>query len=375
MNLGAVRFAAWMFLPLGLGIAAIVAALLLLGGYRQRRALAAMGDAERVRGLLTFDATRRRAYKAVLLVAASLFAFVAAARPQFGKGERLIPRTNLDVIVVLDFSKSMHAQDVQPSRIFRAKVEIERLVRSLRGARFGAVAFAGEAMSFPLTSDGAAVAQFLRQLSPNDMPIGGTAIGRALDKARDLLARDPLSGKHERVIVLVTDGEDLEGSPVEVAKQIGADRTTIHVVQIGGRTPERIPEVGSDGTVQGYRTSADGRPMTTQLSAEGEAQLEAIAEAANGQIVRAEKGTTGIDTIATTLRTRMVTELGERVESVYADVFHYPLVLALLLLVLEAFWPEGPRRHFVRPVPPPRAPRLVLRGLRPSPGTKEAPRG
>jgi len=371
VNVGGLRFAAWIFLPLGLGLAALVAALLVIGGLRQRRALAAMGDAERIRSLLTFDATRRRAAKGVLLVAASLLAFVAAARPQFGRGERLIPRTNLDVILVLDFSKSMHAQDVQPSRIFRAKVEIERLVRSLRGARFGAVAFAGEAMSFPLTSDGAAVAQFLRQLTPNDMPVGGTAIGRALDQARDLLARDPHSAQHERVIVLVTDGEDLEGSPVDVARQIGEGRTTIHVVQIGGRTPERIPEVAADGTVQGYRSTPDGRPMTTQLSSEGEAQLAAIAEASGGQIVRAEKGTTGIDTIATALRTKMVTELSERVESVYADVFHYPLVLALLLLVVEALLPEGPRRNFVRPVPPPRAPRLVLRGLRAAAGKEE----
>jgi len=364
VNLGGIRFAAWYFLPAGLALAALVAGLLVLGGYRLRQATRAVGDPERVRGLFTFDATRRRGGKGVLLVLACLLAFVAAARPQFGKGERLIPRTNLDVILVLDFSKSMHAQDVQPSRIFRAKVEIERLVKSLRGARFGAVAFAGEAMSFPLTSDGAAVAQFLRQLTPNDMPVGGTAIARALNQARDLLARDPNSAQHERVIVLVTDGEDLEGNPVEVARSLGEGKTTVHVVQIGGRTPERIPEVAADGTVQGYRTGEDGRPMTTSLSAEGEAQLEAVAQATGGTLVRAAKGTTGIDTIAAALRKKMVTELGERVENVYADVFHYPLVLALLLLVIEAFWSEAPRRTFSRPVPPPRAPKLALHALR-----------
>lgn len=363
MILGGLRFGAWPFLPIGVGVAALVALLLVLGGYRMRRATAAVGEPARVRELLTFDAARRRGYKGVLLVLATLLSFVAAARPQFGRGERLIPRTNLDVVIVLDFSKSMHAQDVQPSRIFRAKVEIDRLVRSLRGARFGAVAFAGDAMSFPLTSDGAAVAQFLRQLHPNDMPVGGTAIARALDQARDLLARDPLAAKHERVMVLITDGEDLEGNPVDVAKAIGEGRTTIHVVQIGGRTPERIPEVGADGTVQGWRTDADGRPMTTALSAEGEQQLERIAAASGGQIVRAAKGTTGIDAIATALRSKMVTELGERVEHVYADVFHYPLALALVLLILEALLPEAPRRVFSRPVPPPRRPRFWARAV------------
>jgi len=196
------------------------------------------------------------------------------------------------------------------------------------------------------------------------MPVGGTAIARALNQARDLLARDPNSAQHERVIVLVTDGEDLEGNPVEVARSLGEGKTTVHVVQIGGRTPERIPEVAADGTVQGYRTGEDGRPMTTSLSAEGEAQLEAVAQATGGTLVRAAKGTTGIDTIAAALRKKMVTELGERVENVYADVFHYPLVLALLLLVIEAFWSEAPRRTFSRPVPPPRAPKLALHALR-----------
>jgi len=361
VTLGGIRFGAWYFLPIGVGVAALVTLLLVLGGYRLRRATQAMGDSAQVRSLFTFDATRRRGYKGVLLVLATLLAFIAASRPQFGKGERLIPRTNLDVIIVLDFSKSMFAQDVQPSRIFRAKLEVERLVKSLRGARFGAVAFAGDAMSFPLTSDGAAVAQFLRQLSPNDMPVPGTAIARALNHARDLLARDPHSAQHERVIVLVTDGEDLEGNPVDVARQLGENKTTVHVVQIGGRTPERIPEISPDGTVLGYRTTADGHTLTTSLSAEGELQLEGVAKAAGGQLVRAEKGTTGIDTITTALRTKMVTELGERVENVYADVFHYPLALTLLLLLLEAFWPEAPKRIFTRAIPPPKKPR----GLRP----------
>ena len=102
----------------------------------------------------------------------------------------------------------------RPSRIARAKAEVARLIHELAGARFGAVAFAGEPMGFPLTADGAAIAQFFRQLEPNDMPVGGTAIARALERARELLARDPKSNEHSRVILLVTDGEDLEGDPV-----------------------------------------------------------------------------------------------------------------------------------------------------------------
>ena len=106
-------------------------------------------------------------------------------------------------------------------------------------------------MSFPLTSDGAAIAQFFRQLEPNDMPVGGTATARALERARELFARDPKSKDHVRVIVLVTDGEDLEGDPVQVAETCAEEGTRIDVVQIGGRAPEVIPEVGADGKVTG----------------------------------------------------------------------------------------------------------------------------
>ena len=296
-----------------------------------------------------------------MLVLAVLLAFVAAAQPQFGEGKRLIPRTNLDVVLVLDFSKSMYARDVQPSRIFRAKVEIERLIKLLRGARFGAVAFAGEPMGFPLTADGAAIAQFLRQLDPNDMPIGGTAIARALRQARDLLARDPKSRKHKRVIVLVTDGEDLEGNPVAVARNIGSEGTQIHVVQIGGLTGQPIPRVDKNGNFRGWRTTRDGRPLISKLSPEGQEQLQQIAEGSGGKLVRAAKGTTGIDEVARRLRHQMVHELSEKVENVYADVYYYPLLAALLLLLAELLLPEAPRREVVPKAPPPKRRRLRKR--------------
>ena len=205
-----------------------------------------------------------------------------------------MPATNLDVVIVLDYSKSMYARDVAPSRIERAKAEVGRLIAELPGARFGAVAFAGEPLDFPLTSDGAAIAQFFRQLSPNDMPVGGTAIARALEAARELLDRDPLSKDHKRVIVLVTDGEDLEGDPLAVAQSAAQNEITIHVVQIGGRTPEPIPEVNENGEVLGYRKNAEGKTLTTSLSAAGEEPLSKIAESTSGLIVRSQKGETGI---------------------------------------------------------------------------------
>lgn len=341
----------------GTGFALVVAALLVAGAFLLVKAMRRFGDEGLVTSLVTGRAGPRRVLKGVLLVIAVAFGFLALAQPQYGRGSRLIPATNLDVIVVLDYSKSMYARDVTPSRIIRAQNEVGRLIAELPGARFGAVAFAGEPMSFPLTSDGGAISQFFRQLSPNDMPVGGTAIGRALESGRDLLARDPLSKNHRRVLVLVTDGEDLEGDPVSVAQAAKADSTTIHVVQIGGRTPEPIPDVNAAGEAVGIRTDDQGKPITTSLSAEGEAQLAKLAEVTGGRIVRSARGETGLGEVTRALKRMMTEELSEKVEIVYADVYAYPLALAILLLVIEALIPETRRRERALMVPPPKKPR------------------
>jgi Ca-activated chloride channel family protein len=312
---------------------------------RQARAARSFGEVDLLAKLVTHDAKGRRAVKAVLLVLAMLCAFVALARPKFGSGTKIIPATNLDVVVVLDYSKSMYARDIVPSRIARAKAEVARLIQGLPGARFGAVAFAGEPMSFPLTSDGAAIAQFLRQLDPNDMPVGGTATAKALERGREVFARDPKSKDHVRVIVLVTDGEDLEGDPVAVAENCEREGTRIDVVQIGGRAPETIPEVAVDGRITGIRRDDEGKPLTTQLSAEGEAQLAKVAQVTGGTIVRAEHGDTGIDQIARALQRMQREELSERVETVYAEEYAWPLGIAVVLLFAEALVGEAPRRR------------------------------
>lgn len=356
------RFADSVWL-LGALLAVVVAVLLIIGGFKHLRAIRRFGDEKEVQNLITRPAGARRALEGVCLVLAVALGFAAMAKPQYGKGTRLIPATNLDVVLVLDYSKSMYARDVAPSRTERAVSEVGRVIQELPGARFGAVAFAGQPMSFPLTSDGAAIAQFFRGLSPNDMPVGGTAIARALHAARELLERDPLSKKHERVIVLVTDGEDLEGDPVAMAEAAAQAGITIHVVQVGGRTPEPIPDVDQRGRVTGWRTSQDGSPLTTSLSAEGEAQLAKIAEVTGGTVVRSARGALGIDEVKARLKRMMSEELSEKVETVYADVYWIPLSVALGLLGLEALligiwglrlWTLDRRRRAESQLKPPR---------------------
>jgi Ca-activated chloride channel homolog len=331
----------WLF---GALFALAVAGLLVLGAFAGVRALRRFGEPAPVENLLTARVGPRRALKGALSVLALGACFVALAQPQYGWGTRRIPATNLDVIVVLDYSKSMYARDVAPNRIERAKVEVAELIGQLAGARFGAVAFAGEPLSFPLTSDGGAIAQFFRQLTPHDMPVGGTAIARALEAGRSLLERDPQSSKHRRVMLLVTDGEDLEGDPERSAQAAKEAGVGIYVVQIGGRTPEPIPDMDEQGVDRGIRRSEQGQVMTTALSAEGERVLGRIAEITGGNVVRSEAGSTGIDEVTRRLRAMMTEELSERVETVYADVYAYPLVVALLLFLVEAFLPEVRRR-------------------------------
>lgn len=338
-------FPAIVFALLGGALVVGLVAVLVLASFARTRAERRFGDPERVAALVTYDAAGRRAIKGALLVIGLALTLFALARPQFGHGTRLVPARALDVVIVLDFSKSMYARDIVPSRTVRAKAEVAQLIRDLPGARFGAVAFAGEPMSFPLTSDGGAIAQFFRGIEPNDMPVGGTATARALERARELLERDPTTKDHVRHILLVTDGEDLEGDPVSVAQKCAAEGTVIDVVQIGGRAPEIIPEVSTDGRVIGLRRGDDGKPLTTELSAEGEAQLAKIAETTGGMVVRSQNGETGIREVSTHLSKMMREELSERVETVYAEVFWVPLLLCVILLVIEALLLETPRRR------------------------------
>jgi Ca-activated chloride channel family protein len=334
-----VKFAEPLWL-LGTLLALVVAGLLVLGALAGVRALRRFGEEGPVEALLTAKVGSRRALKGTLSVLGLAACFVALAQPQYGWGTRRIPATNLDVVVVLDYSKSMFARDVAPNRSERAKSEVARLITELAGARFGAVAFAGEPLSFPLTSDGGAIAQFFRQLSPHDMPVGGTAIARALEAGRSLMERDPQSSKHKKVMLLVTDGEDLEGDPVQAARLAKDSGIAIYVVQIGGRTPEPIPDIDEQGVDRGLRRNEQGQVMTTALSAEGEQQLAQIAEITGANVVQSGNGSTGIEEVARLLRAMMTEELSERVETVYADVYAYPLALALLLMALEAFVPE-----------------------------------
>lgn len=349
-----------------LPLALVLLAIQVLGDVRRRRASGTLGEAKFIDALVTFDAGPRRAAKGAMRVLVVILAIVAVARPRAGRGHKVVPAADVSAMVVLDFSKSMYAQDVLPSRLERAKSDVLRMIKTLPRVRWGAVAFAGEAISFPPTTDAPEAAAFLSAQSPLEMP-GGTAIGRALELARRQLvpgasessptAADPAVRKNRKaVIVLVTDGEDLEGDPVAVARQAYNDGIRVHVVAIGARAPQPIPDIDPvTGKPRGYIRDDDGSLVTTELSPKAEDQLKAIATESKGRFVHAEDGSTGLATIEAELKSMIAKEGTEHVETLFADVFGYPLGAALLLLLIDTMIGEAPRRRRIaEPAAPPR---------------------
>lgn len=343
----------------------LAAGLPVVAAWRRRRMTARFGDIDVVRGLTAGRGGPWRATRAVLYVLALGFAIVTLAGPQYGSRTRTLRRRGIDVVIALDFSKSMLARDVSPSRIERAKAEIIRLLGELDGDRVGIVAFAGESIEFPMTNDYAALALFFDDLGPYDMPVGGTAIARALIASQRLLLRaeahrsgnapDDEAQARSRVVILMTDGEDHEGDPVEAAEQLAAAGIRVFTVGIGSRSGEPIPTYAPDGTFTGHLSDDEGNPVMSAFTAENEATLERIAEVTHGRYFRAPRGQVGVDQIRHELRQMRQHENETRRVTVHEARYALALFPAFLLLLLESLLPEawiGRRRR--TPAPPER---------------------
>lgn len=331
----------WM-VAVAAGLVAGLASLVPLIGFVRRRALLAeVGEPELVERLMQGRSPGLRAARGILVVLGVALCTLAAARPQLHEGTRMQSRRGIDVVVVLDFSKSMLARDVPPSRIKLAKHELDRFIESLGGDRVGLVAFAGEAIQFPLTTDYEAATLFWRDLEPYDMPVGGTAIARALNAALSLFRNDQLAADRSKVIVLMTDGEDHEGDPVEVAEEAAEAGVQIHVLGIGGSSPELIPQHLPDGTWSGFQRNEADEYITTSLTEENERQLRQIAETTNGSYYRAAPGEVGVEHIYRAIRRLRQSQLDERPVQLYGEAYQSFLLLGLLALIAGSALPRG----------------------------------
>jgi Ca-activated chloride channel homolog len=309
----------------------------------RRRALARLGNPTLIARMSAGVSVPRKVVRAALLcITVGLLAF-ALARPQAGGRARLEKQRGLDLVVALDFSKSMLAKDIYPSRLERAKRELERLMDRLSGDRVGLVAFSGETLTYPPTTDYDAVKLFWRDLSPSDMPVGGTAIGRALTAATEMLSRLRAQGGETRdqVILLLTDGEDTESKPLEAADEAAKLAIKIFAVGIGSRSGELVPEVGENEQANGYIKDRDGKYVTSRLD---EDLLAQIAGKTGGGYLRADAQHFGVEAIEAALARLKRTENETRLVKQYDEIYEYLLLPALLLLLVEACMGERRRK-------------------------------
>jgi Ca-activated chloride channel family protein len=304
----------------------------------RRRALEGFAEAELVRRLAAMVSRRRQLMKAGLLVATVALLVTALARPQFGTRLETARREGQDIVVALDLSASMLAEDVAPSRLEKAKHAVGRLIDRLEGDRIGLVAFAGDAfVQAPLTVDYAAATMFLNAMEPDLLPVPGTNLGRALQVALD--AFDPREEQH-RVLIVITDGEDHEGEITEAVDRARDDAVRIYTVGIGSVEGVPIPDIGPDGARRGFQRDENGEVVTTRLDEE---TLQGIARDTGGKYYRATAGESELDLLGDEIAAMTGRELDAQQFTQFEEQYQIFLGGALLLLFVECFVPERRR--------------------------------
>ncbi len=327
-------------------VPAVAAIVLVTGIGIRRKLISRIGNSKVVELQLKRPSPYLRAAKGIFLVLGLSALVVASARPQYGGRIQMLKKKGIDIVVALDFSKSMLAQDVRPSRIERAKLELSEFIKKLTGDRIGLVAFAGDTMRFPLTIDYKAASTFWGNLGPYDMPIGGTAIGKALNAAVAMLfdnrkdETDTALARRSKVILLLTDGEDHVGDPVEVSKDAAKKGIKIFTIGIGSDSPELIPKYLDDGTTMGYQKSRNGEYVTTSLTAKNEDILKQIAANTGGRYFRAGSDLSGLQSVVDEIRNMKQTEVESRQAVLYDEVFQWFLLPAFLFLLLAYLLPD-----------------------------------
>jgi Ca-activated chloride channel family protein len=308
----------------------------------RNRALAQFGDLALVQKLSATLDRRARATKSVLVLLTVGFLVVALARPQFGTRVETVRSEGQDVMVALDVSRSMLAEDVAPNRLERARLEIMRILQRLDGDRIGLVAFAGNAfVQSPLTVDYGAAALFLNAMDTDLIPIQGTNLGEALTVALDAFEEGT---RDHRVLIVVTDGEDHEGE-IDAALERALDEgVQIHTVGIGSLEGVPIPEFDASGERSGFIRDEEGSVVTTRLD---ESTLERVAEATGGRYFPALGSGANLDPLIEEIAGGEGRELEAREITQFEEQFQIFLGLALLLLLAESLIPERRRKKEV----------------------------
>lgn len=348
----------WYLLPLGLLI--VLAGLGWLALWRAR-VFKALGDSPLVTGLVHISPTRRTV-KRVLWVLGMLLVGIALLRPQFGMQDTRVSGKGIDLAVALDISNSMLVPDIAPDRLTGSTMEVAELLDLMEGGRVALVPFAGIAYTqSPLTSDFGAIRIFLRDLSPTDVPVAGTAIGRALTTALDTLTIAPLeaqekepegeneqtevkpfSGAKYKAILLITDGEDHGSQPLEVARKAEELGIRIYTVGVGSAVGDLVPKMDDGGHETGEKV-VDPDSGDLIVSRLNEELLKDISELTGGKYFH-YTGSPIAQAVYQEIEQLEKREYAAMLEQMRKDRFQFLLLPAFLLLFVELTLSERRRR-------------------------------
>lgn len=298
---------------------------------RKQRALQQFGNSELLRKLRSSSSSLKRGKLVVMLLALS-FLILALARPQWGTRVQTVKRKGLDILMAIDTSKSMLAEDIKPNRLDRAKYEIAGLIDTLKGDRIGLICFAGTSFTqCPLTLDYGAAKIFLKLIDTRVIPVGGTAIGSAIQQARQSFVQGE---KKHKVLILLTDGEDHSSQPVEAAEKAAKEGIRIYTVGLGSDAGEPIPLKDENGVHIGYQKDRSGKVVMTRLD---QTTLEKIALLTDGKYYHASGAEIELDKVYRDIADMEKKEFQSKKYVQYEDRFYYFLFPALFLLLLEFF--------------------------------------
>ena len=326
-------FADYKYLYLLLLIPLFLLGYALLRWLRNRR-VKAFGDPALVNALMPSRSRSKGWVRMVLFCLGFLFFVLGLARPQTGAKLSERKTKGAEIIVALDVSNSMLAQDYSPNRLERAKLAISRLTDMLQEDRIGLVIFAGTSfVQLPVTTDYVSAKMFLNSIDTGSIPIQGTAIGDAI---RLSIKSFSAQSEKSRVIIVISDGENHEDDPVEAAKQAAEIGIKVYTIGVGSAEGQPIPMDGA------LLRDQKGEIVVTKLD---EKTLRDIAKAGNGAYIHAGNEEFGLNPIVQDIRRMEDEEFGSIVFEEYDEQYMYFFGIALLLFVIEMLIGERkPRR-------------------------------
>lgn len=289
----------------------------------------------KLRGLVLpqFNTKTKWAHLALFIIM-WIFLIFGIANPQIGSKLYEAKREGIDLMVAVDVSNSMMAEDIKPNRLERTRMGVEKLIDNLQGDRLGIVIFAGKAyVQLPLTTDYAAAKLFTNSLSTGSVNSQGTSIGAAIETC---LASFDFESESSKAIIVVTDGEDHEEDALKLAREAKKLGVSIYTIGLGSVQGAPIP-IYRNGVQLGYRKDTQGNTIITKLN---EDMLTDIANEGGGKFFRANNGRIGLRNILDEINKLETTELETKVFSDYEDRFQYFLGAAILFLLIEIIWPE-----------------------------------